>query len=348
MDFEFRFKLDPSPRKHICPACNRKRFVRHIDITTGEYHPDTTKGRCDAESSCGYMSAPSIGTPAFRVEFLMLQTISAKAYKLTERNYRVHIIPKSVVKEKETGAVWLADWFLDGSTLSKVGEPRCYEGDNALVETPELVAATREPSYHPLEMLEQTSPDNLTRWLLTKFPRKDVEEAVAKYNVTGINRPWGASTVFWQLDTENRVRGGKVINYNPATGSRVKEPYPRITWIHSILKAEDFNLVQVPYGLNLTKETPEAEVAIVEAEKTAIYMSIREPSKVWISVGSLSGLKPAYIEPIKERSITAYPDTGKAFLDWKSKAEELDIKVDDALEGENLPDGSDLIDYYER
>jgi hypothetical protein len=345
---DFRFKLDPSPRKHICPACNRKRFVRYIDIPTGEYHPDTTKGRCDAESSCGYMSAPSIGTPSFRVGFLMLQTISAKAYKLTEPNYRTHVIPKSVVKEKEAAGVWLAEWFLDGSTLSKVGEPRYFEGENALVETPELVAAPREPSYHPLEMLEQTTPNNLTKWLLTKFPRKYVEEAVAKYNLTGTNNPWESSTVFWQLDTENRVRGGKVIQYAAESGKRIKEPYPRITWIHSILKDQAYNLVQVPYGLNLVSERPEAEVAIVESEKTAIYMSIREPIKIWISVGSLSGLKLAYIEPIVERSITAYPDTGKAFESWKSKAEELGIKVDESLEDKNLPDGSDLIDYYER
>ena len=307
---DFKYSLDPSPRKYICPACLKRRFVRYVDVTTGEYHPDTIYGRCDRASECGYQSIPSLGTPALRVEFLLCQTISDKAYKLTEKNYKVHIVPKSVVKEKESGAVWIAEWFLDGSTLSKIGQPKYYDGENTMVELPGLVAEPKEPSYHPLSMLEQTAPDNLTKWLTTKFSPKEVKEAVAKYNLTGINNPWEASTVFWQIDNEGKIRGGKVLKYDPGTGSRIKNPRPLITWIHSIIKATDYNLVQVLYGLNLVTERPEVEVAVVEGEKTAIYMSIKEPNKIWLSCGSVSSLKPQLLEPIKDRRINAYPDKG--------------------------------------
>lgn len=347
---DFRYSLDPSPKKHICPACTKKRFVRYIDITTGEYHPDTTCGRCDRASKCNYQRIPSMGNPIYRVDFLMMQTITHKAYKLTEKNYRVHIVPKSVVKELGSEYAYITEWFLDGSTLPKTGEPKYFDGDNAILTAIEP-QEVKLPSYHPLEILEQTAPDNLTRWLLTKFSPKEVKTAIAKYNLTGINNPWQASTVFWQIDNEGKVRGGKVLKYDPETGSRIKNPKPLITWIHSILKAQDFNLVQCLYGLNLINERPGAEIGIVESEKTAIYMSIKEPNKVWLSCGSVSGLKPQLLEPIKVHRITAYPDKG-CFEAWKSKSEAMNangynITVNNALEAEDLPDGSDLLDYYE-
>jgi len=54
---EFRFKLDRSPKKHLCPACNKKRLVRYLNIETGQYLPDKY-GRCDRESNCGYHLNP--------------------------------------------------------------------------------------------------------------------------------------------------------------------------------------------------------------------------------------------------------------------------------------------------
>src|SRR5690606_11520271 len=46
MNTEYRYILDKSSKKHLCPECGKKRFVRYIDIETGDYLPEQY-GRCD-------------------------------------------------------------------------------------------------------------------------------------------------------------------------------------------------------------------------------------------------------------------------------------------------------------
>ena len=54
---EYPCSLEKGSRKHSCPQCGRKSFVRYIDNTTGEYLPEQY-GRCDHEQSCGYHLNP--------------------------------------------------------------------------------------------------------------------------------------------------------------------------------------------------------------------------------------------------------------------------------------------------
>lgn len=54
---DYPCSLEKGSRKHRCPQCGRKSFVRYIDKTTGEYLPEQY-GRCDHEQSCGYHLNP--------------------------------------------------------------------------------------------------------------------------------------------------------------------------------------------------------------------------------------------------------------------------------------------------
>lgn len=57
---KYRYTLetyDPKVRKHICPACGKRTFVRYADLETGEY-VSTEVGRCDREQKCGYHKRP--------------------------------------------------------------------------------------------------------------------------------------------------------------------------------------------------------------------------------------------------------------------------------------------------
>lgn len=49
--------LEAGSRKHVCPRCGKKTFVRYIDNNRGEY-PHYKFGRCDREIKCGYHLSP--------------------------------------------------------------------------------------------------------------------------------------------------------------------------------------------------------------------------------------------------------------------------------------------------
>jgi hypothetical protein len=53
----FKFSLDTSSKKIVCPGCGQRRAVRYKNNETGEFFPDNVC-RCDRENSCGYHYTP--------------------------------------------------------------------------------------------------------------------------------------------------------------------------------------------------------------------------------------------------------------------------------------------------
>jgi DNA-directed RNA polymerase subunit RPC12/RpoP len=54
---KYRYQLDESSKKFRCPSCGKKRFVRFVDTSSGEYLP-RKYGRCDRDQHCRYHYSP--------------------------------------------------------------------------------------------------------------------------------------------------------------------------------------------------------------------------------------------------------------------------------------------------
>ena len=90
---------------------------------------------------------------------------------------------------------------------------------------PEIVAKSLRPSVH----------SDFTRFLATIFDPIILEGLVDEYRL-GVTRD--RAVIFYQIDTQGRVRTGKVMKYDPETGHRIKDENTkgRITWVHSLMK----------------------------------------------------------------------------------------------------------------
>lgn len=54
----YKYSLDKSSKKFVCPACGKKTFVKYVDNENNVYLEDGS-GRCDRESSCKYSKLPN-------------------------------------------------------------------------------------------------------------------------------------------------------------------------------------------------------------------------------------------------------------------------------------------------
>lgn len=207
--------------------------------------------------------------------------------------------------------------------------------------------------------LRNFETNHFLRFITNLFPYnpETASEVANEYKIgTGRN----GEAIFWQIDAANKIRTGKLIAYDPATGKRRKDRSPN--WIHAALKQagqlpETFELRQCFFGEHLLTKYPGRAIAIVEAEKTAVIASICKgvfPDLVWLACGGLSNLKAESLSRISRgRKLRLFPDAN-GFDKWQAIASEarkagIAIKVSDLLErlatSEQKRDGLDLADY---
>ena len=219
-----------------------------------------------------------------------------------------------------------------------------------------------QSSYHSENDLQETlnhySQNNFIQFLTAKFDMPEVIKMVNNYKI-GTSFLWNFGTVFWLVDSQNMIRGGKVIIYN-TTGKRTKF----INWIHSIQlkqgKTTDFNLNQCFFGEHLITQNNKT-IAIVESEKTACIMSLLFNKYNWLAAGSLNGLNESKMQVLKNRKIILYPDlgingpNGSPFTIWESKCHYFknhgfEITISDLLELKGTHEcrvkGYDIADYF--
>jgi hypothetical protein len=247
----FKYSLDKSSKKNSCPNCKKQTFVFYVDTETGNYLP-ADYGRCDREQNCKYHKAPPKGKRGYLIPFLTLKNVSDKASKLVDMNGVISMIPNSQILEQNQNSCFISEWYLKTSTINYQNNESKYFSKNEepflnqVVKTKptELIVS----SYHSLKLQDKLindyksnlTFDNLTAFLLDNFSFDEVDKAISDYYLTGTNLCWKNATMFWQMDTNEQIRGAKIMLYNEHTGKRVKEPYNHINWLHKAIKEPNF------------------------------------------------------------------------------------------------------------
>lgn len=202
-----------------------------------------------------------------------------------------------------------------------------YGKDQQSNWTPPPPEPPKPASYISPEILKASlqayEQNNFVMWLNTFLDNFTVKELTHKFRI-GTSKHWPGATVFWQIDNKGRIRSGKIMLYDQATGKRIKKPYNHITWSHKAMKLENFNLKQCYFGLHQLISEPGKPIAIVESEKTAIIASAYLPKFSWLACGSLTNLSEKMFVPLASKKVVLYPDLN-AFDKWQQKADELRV-----------------------
>ena len=238
-------------------------------------------------------------------------------------------------------------YFQDNNISFDTPQPKAYK--------PRPVTPPQKPvSFIPVEVfkasLKAHETNHFVQFLINLFGVEVASQLVSRYFIA-TSKHWNGATVFWQIDTQGKVRTGKIMLYSPTTGKRVKNLELPVYWVHKALKQPEFELRQCLFGQHLLIDKTKP-VAIVESEKTAVIASVYLPQFIWVAVGSLTNLNAEKCSILKGRTVTLFPDLN-GFEKWSSKAKELshlaNFTVSDLLERKateiEKKQGLDLADY---
>lgn len=235
--------------------------------------------------------------------------------------------------------------------------PRQYFTDNGMTgdQRPKKPAIRQPqpeaPSFIDADTLKASLKrygDNAFVTYLTRlFGTDDSGKLTAQYFI-GTSCHWAGANVFWQIDRRGRVHGGKIMVYDPMTGKRIKQPRNLVTWVHTALKFEKYNLVQCLFGEHLLTSAGDKIVVIVESEKTAIICSRLVPDAVWLACGGCQNLSKKICQPLAGRNVLLMPDNGK-FDEWAKRGRDLmglckSVYISDIMEWKAAKTGDDICD----
>lgn len=269
-DSSYRYRLEtykPDVKKHVCPACGKRSFVRYIDVETKEY-VSTEVGRCDREEKCGYHKRP-------------------KDY------FAEHGTPKG------------KDYYFPDKSLNRKADENSYS-----TIAKDLVKDT----------LRDYDRNNFIRFIAAHYGADKTAKVLQTYTI-GTSRKWPGANIFWQIDSNGRARTGKIMLYDRENGHRVKQPYSKISWVHTLPYFHNYRLSQCLFGEHLLPGS-DKPVGIVESEKTAVICSIMIPDAVWLATGGLCNLRCQSARALLRRKVILFPDLG-AEQKWQDKARQI-------------------------
>ena len=184
------------------------------------------------------------------------------------------------------------------------------------------------PLETPAEMMKNTNDSDLVRWLYS-LPWDDDQRGrlpkMLKNYAVSVSRD--GLSVFWQIDEQGRVHTGKMMRYKP-DGHRDKDSQYNFDWVHSklfrqgVYNEEEYDYETCLFGQHLLPFCPDAQIHLVESEKTALIMATyygNMSRNLWLATGGLQFYDRRHIQVLIDqgRDIVVYPDKdgSKAWAD---------------------------------
>ena len=211
-----------------------------------------------------------------------------------------------------------------GVDVAKIREEIGYTLPNIQISrTPQVY----EPTYNFIDpdiiRRLQGQRNTFADFLSTLFDEAQVSAAVQRYCIGGDSQ---GRTIFPNIDQEGRCVGGAVVSYLP-NGHRDKNK--GCSNIHAELKKKNktFPLQgdQVLFGSHLLRLYPSASVGVVEAQKSAVILSIVYPHIIWVATAGMLNFNERMVAPIYGRNVVAYPDMD-GVQEWTQRAKDLPFK----------------------
>jgi len=331
---EYRYTLEKGSKKHYCPSCNRKRFVKYIDTETGKYLPEQY-GRCDREINCDYNLSPYLDGYARAI------WEQEQGYKT---NWTPHgtIINKKPVKQPKTTFIPVEILIHTQNSYAK----------NIFIQNLLLNCAFPfevEDIEKVISMYHLGTIKSGYRKGAITFPFIDQFNNIRAIQVKQFNKQNSTiATDYLHSIIEKRHK-------------RNNEAIP--DWLNAY--NENDAKVSCLFGEHLLKKFPNNPIALVEAPKTAIYSTLyfgfpeQLNDLIWLAVYNLSSLNLNKCAALVNRNVYLFPDLskeGRAYQLWSNKAREIEknlqganFKVSDLLERlatqQDREKGKDLADY---
>jgi hypothetical protein len=265
MNNDHRYIFEKGSKKHNCPDCTKKRYVRYIDTDTGKYIPKQY-GRCDRESKCGYLLNP------YKDGYSQAVWGQEQGNKTDWKPQRLKSKKKPLNKPKRA--------FIPVEVLNRT---RAGYDENVFIQN--LLTAIDFPFESQdvekvISLYHLGTIQNGYRSGATTFPFIDVNNNIRAIQVK-------------QFDEKNHTKGTDFLHsIIEKQHTRNNKPLP--VWLEEYNKNE--TKVSCLFGEHLLSKYPHNPVALVEAPKTAIYGTLyfgvpEQPTNfLWLAVYNLSSL----------------------------------------------------------
>ena len=292
----FRYSFDKSSKKFVCPNCEKKRFVRYLDVETKEYLP-SEYGACDRIDKCGYKCNPYTDK---------YQGAGNQSYYVPNK---IHSSPTITISNIPDDVLTntLKDYDINRfiqNLKHNVKHPFSESSINEVIE--KYLLGTISTGYMAGSV---TFPFINTRGKIRAIQVKQFDDNNKTIRTNSI--PYVIKGLY------------KEVNINPPT------------WIEKYNKNKSkFDCLFGEHLLSKYPNNPIALVeAPKSAIYGSMYYGFPKDDKqlLWLAVYNLSSLSLAKVRVLKGRDVILFPDlssTGNAYSQWSEKANKFEIELE--------------------